>query len=504
MSKNWLSVQDGTTHKVKKGYYVIDGTTHKVKKGYTVQPNFERRNLPGSYTQVEYIESNGTQYFNTGYVPKYNSRVVMDVSDIGASGILFGTRSSNSATDSEAFLMLRNATSIRSDYFGSNATLTISDTSKRTIIDKSANIVTLFGSTLTNTAVSSGECSYPLYLFAGNNLGSMLLPIACRLYSCQIYDNGTLVRDYVPCFDANGAAGLYEMVEGYFDWGLGSDYCTAGPEYSRVTRLFYSGGMEITYTGAHTISDVTKDGVAYKLYTLTKSGTLTIDGDGTVQYWMCGGGENGGSDTYGSYRGGGGAFAASGSMTAGTRTVTIGARQGNTSISGVKTAKGVSGVSYGSHYDPALCGTGGGARANEDSPVWEYGRGDGVSKYPFGLSSLYAHCAGGGGGAYFTLDGYKVQNGGAGGTNGGNGKSAGSIATGKTSATGGAGGTRGGGKGGNATSSSGSSGSNATFYGSGGGSYGVSVLSGGNSYGSGGSGYQGVVYLLVPADLLAG
>ena len=497
MSKNWLSVQDGTTHKVKKGYYVIDGTTHKVKKGYTVQPNFERRNLPGSYTQVEYIESNGTQYFNTGYVPKYNSRVVMDVSDIGASGILFGTRSSNSATDSEAFLMLRNATSIRSDYFGSNATLTISDTSKRTIIDKSANIVTLFGSTLTNTAVSSGECSYPLYLFAGNNLGSMLLPIACRLYSCQIYDNGTLVRDYVPCFDANGAAGLYEMVEGYFDWGLGSDYCTAGPEYSRVTRLFYSGVMAINYTGEHTISDVTKDGVAYKLYTLTGSGTLTLS-DGGIQYWVCGGG---GTPNY--TGGGGGGYFASGTLQAGSHVVTIGAAKGASKIGNVSASPGESLSSvYGGKGGSG--GSGGGAGGYSASGSTG-GSGSGKSTYPFGITSLYAHCAGGGGGAMRVPDTYTLWPGGSGGSNGSNGSNTtGSTSTLTTTLSGGAsGGTRGGGKGadvagmGNYVSSAGS----ATFYGSGGGGRAVNNTSISPSS-QGGFGYQGVCYLLVPADLL--
>ena len=37
-----------------------------------------------------------------------------------------------------------------------------------------------------------------------------------RLYSCQIYDNDTLIRDYVPCMDNNGVYGLYDKVNGVF------------------------------------------------------------------------------------------------------------------------------------------------------------------------------------------------------------------------------------------------------------------------------------------------
>ena len=32
-------------------------------------------NLPSGYTQVEYIESTGTQYIDTGYIPNNNSEI---------------------------------------------------------------------------------------------------------------------------------------------------------------------------------------------------------------------------------------------------------------------------------------------------------------------------------------------------------------------------------------------------------------------------------------------
>lgn len=36
------------------------------------------------------------------------------------------------------------------------------------------------------------------------------------LYSCKIYDNGTLARDYIPCVSPDGEYGLYDMVEEKF------------------------------------------------------------------------------------------------------------------------------------------------------------------------------------------------------------------------------------------------------------------------------------------------
>lgn len=50
------------------------------------------------------------------------------------------------------------------------------------------------------------------------------------MYSCKIYDNETLVRNFVPCKNASGAVGLYDTVEGQFYANAGTGTFTAGPE----------------------------------------------------------------------------------------------------------------------------------------------------------------------------------------------------------------------------------------------------------------------------------
>ena len=119
------------------------------------------------------------------------------------------------------------------------------------------------------------------------------------------------------------------------------------------------------------------------------------------------------------------------------------------------------------------------------------GSGDGIAKYPFGDSTTFkSHCAGGGGGPASFYDHSQpyptTTSGGNGGSNGGNGGYAGSGS--------GAGGDYGGGRGGSY------GGSAATFYGGGGGGGGANGdnNSGGSGY-AGGAGYQGVVYIRVPA-----
>ena len=47
-----------------------------------------------------------------------------------------------------------------------------------------------------------------------------------NLYSCQIYDNGTLVRDFVPCINGSGEVGLYDLVGKQFYGNAGTGVFT--------------------------------------------------------------------------------------------------------------------------------------------------------------------------------------------------------------------------------------------------------------------------------------
>ena len=212
--------------------------------------NFKKRDLPSGYTQVEYIESTGTQYIDTGFYPKYNSRVVMDISNLSddTTQWLFGSRDSGSSTAANQFCLYRNAaTTVRADYFGANASTTISDMTGRTVAERNGNIVSIFGATITNTAVTSGECTYPMYLFTLNNAGTAHSNKASmRMYSCQVYDNELLVRDFVPCVNSSGSAGLYDVVSGVFYSNAGSGTFTASTSsYSSIARKVKEGFIGI-------------------------------------------------------------------------------------------------------------------------------------------------------------------------------------------------------------------------------------------------------------------
>ena len=48
-------------------------------KDYKIYGNIKQSNLPKGYTQVEYIESSGTQYIDTNFIPDNNTSYNIDI-----------------------------------------------------------------------------------------------------------------------------------------------------------------------------------------------------------------------------------------------------------------------------------------------------------------------------------------------------------------------------------------------------------------------------------------
>lgn len=200
----------------------------------TIEPGESR--LPDGYTELEYIESSGTQYIDTGFKPNQDTRVVVDVyitEQHISSNCVFGTRSAASSTAPLMFnLWSMNAgTAVRFDYFGGNTTSSTSLVGKRSLVDANKNICTI-GDTVLNGTYQQGQTKFNLFVLTCNNAGNFnsQYNTYARLYSCQIYDNGTLIRDYVPAKNSGDVIGLYDLVNDTFYQNAGTGVFTAGPE----------------------------------------------------------------------------------------------------------------------------------------------------------------------------------------------------------------------------------------------------------------------------------
>lgn len=185
--------------------------------------------LPSGYTELAYIKSSGTQRIDTGVKANQNIRVVMDmqgapetaVSDIG---MYFGASDSNESVK----LMFGDASGsgwFNVAYYNTqsygNSQETQANYLTRKTIDFNKNTVTYGAESNTFTA-GTYSVNYPIFLFALNRAGTTRYPAKMLLYSCQIYDNGTLIRDFVPCVSDADGIGLYDLVNNKFYGNAGT------------------------------------------------------------------------------------------------------------------------------------------------------------------------------------------------------------------------------------------------------------------------------------------
>ena len=180
--------------------------------------------LPAGYTELSYIKSSGAQYIDTEFKPNNSSRVIMDAEmDAGSSNYcLFGARISY---DSNNYSLAWIGSYFRSDYNTECSQQWNLNQTTRRIYDKNKETTTIDGDTKSYTN-DSFQTTCNLLLLANNNNGSPQWKASAKLYSCQIYDNDVLIRDFVPCITASGEVGLYDLVGKQFYGNAGTGVFT--------------------------------------------------------------------------------------------------------------------------------------------------------------------------------------------------------------------------------------------------------------------------------------
>lgn len=213
-------------------------TWHGILAGNVIEPGKEtvettieipgKGRLPDGYTELEWIESTGTQYIDIGYKPNQDTRVVFAFYPVSTrNSHLFGSRTSSSSNDKFMTIHADDTGTIRDDY-GSENTSTDLVPSGYTVIDKNKNITTINGTKITHATATFTGLS--LFLFASNTGGNATAKTKVRSPYTKVYDNGNLVFDFVPCITKDGEIGFYNIVDGVFFGSDGSDPFIAGPE----------------------------------------------------------------------------------------------------------------------------------------------------------------------------------------------------------------------------------------------------------------------------------
>lgn len=180
---------------------------------------------------VDYIESTGTQHIDTGIQASSVLRVVCDISGFPKSKhsqAVFGGRTSANSADLFGFLAAQDLGAYRADY-GAVKSAYAADYSGRFTIDMNRNVTTCTdGPTVTATTAQFTSTNH-IFLFAYNTNGSpQNRATGVRLYSCKIYENDELVRDFRPCLNSEGEACLYDKITKAYFHNAGTGSFTAG------------------------------------------------------------------------------------------------------------------------------------------------------------------------------------------------------------------------------------------------------------------------------------
>ena len=185
--------------------------------------------LPEGYSQVEYIETNGSQYFDTGYIAKTNTAFVFEAAqaDVSNDMAFLGSQYDNGYGDGWVVWLSRNGVDyqwIASIYGPRNWSYSESPATGVAMNQKGLYQVDQWGSRVNGVQLirydfptGRPQTDRTIILFGlrrSNNIDYRLW--IGKLYYFRIYETDAtlvphLVREYIPCIH-DGVAGLYETV----------------------------------------------------------------------------------------------------------------------------------------------------------------------------------------------------------------------------------------------------------------------------------------------------
>jgi len=209
------------------------------------------------YTEVEYIESSGTQYIDTGLIGTslYNTNVVFSFSNITGSQCVYGALSSsdrnflNFPFNEAQKTLLGYGSGASYNYYSYTPQvddiINISiDFNNLTTVITSKNNNNLSG-TITNSLTNT-KPSLNLYLFSMNNGGTSAYQSKIKIYHATFYNlNGTLVRDFIPVLDWDYVPCLYDKVSGQLFYNQGTGDFSYGREIHKVDYIESDGNQYI-------------------------------------------------------------------------------------------------------------------------------------------------------------------------------------------------------------------------------------------------------------------
>ena len=215
---------DETVTEISDYYFYKANKNYRIYKDGKVE---EGNLLPDKYQQVEYIESTGTQYIDTGEKWKDDSGIEIDVlckNGIGNIGYyIFGVWNGN----------VKDRVSLNTYIYSQTGEFYV-ETGHDGYVKPNSRQMFLFKNNIfscgeNNQIINNKDIDLNMYIFSLNYINSAHTQrSSMQLYNCKLWSNETLKRNFIPCYstttvtDVDGierpkdTIGLYDTVEEKF------------------------------------------------------------------------------------------------------------------------------------------------------------------------------------------------------------------------------------------------------------------------------------------------
>jgi hypothetical protein len=207
--------------------------------------------LPAYEAEVEYLESTGTQWIDTGVKPDntYTFDCEVAVTQDNYNCIYWGTRNSgNSMSENNQCYLNSNGVYPGTDYSAIHLYSTNKDVSSNWSSNITPSINTMYEFTGMTVVSTMNPMIYPITLFAFNMIGDINAEVGkCRIGYWKCYSNGQIVRDFIPV--RIGTTGyMYDNVSRQLFANAGTGRFVLGNDVANATvpqlrHVVYFGGQ---------------------------------------------------------------------------------------------------------------------------------------------------------------------------------------------------------------------------------------------------------------------
>ena len=208
--------------------------------------------LPTEYQEVEYIQSSGTQYIDTGVVATSGFEIDIKINIDTVTGSMAPILYAHEPSEPYKRNFIAYTSSKKMEIDAGDKITQTSVTLKGDNVIKASNVEnnfylnvngTKYTPTVTTDASNLEYSGRALHLLHGN--GYDVGYTSGKVYYCKITVDGTLVRSFVPCYrKSDNIVGLYDLVNGVFYTNAGSGVFAVGADSNKyVTVAVTTGGM---------------------------------------------------------------------------------------------------------------------------------------------------------------------------------------------------------------------------------------------------------------------